>query len=75
MHAMRCAQYDETAGQALVAAPIIGGVGWRRGTVGRTFALKVRTVLESSQNKSGGCSQCCTPWDYELRKCYISSTN
>ena len=41
--------------RALVAAPTIGNVSWRHGTVGRTLARKVRKVLESSQKKFGSC--------------------
>ena len=65
-------QNGKTAGRALGAAPIIGDVSWRHGTVGRTLALNVRKVLESSQKKSGGCSQCCALWDYELWERYVS---
>ena len=69
-----CVQNGKTAGRVLVAAPIIGDVGWRHGTVGRTLALKVRKILEISQKKSGGCPHCCSLWDYELREHYSSST-
>ena len=42
---------------------------------GRTLSLTVRNVLKISQKSwSGGCPQCCAPWDYELRGRYVSST-
>ena len=40
--------------------------------MGGSLALKARKVLESSQKKSGDYSQCCTPWNYELRERHVS---